>query len=213
MSMSSSRLCLVRHGETDWNADRRIQGQIDSPLNATGKAQAAAVAGALAGTCFAAIYSSDLARARATAETIAARHRMPIQLCRELRERHYGVFQGLSYPEAEARYPDRYARFHHRDIDEDFEDGESLRSFSTRVSTTLQSIAQKHFGAQVFVATHGGVLDIAYRLATRRPLHTARDFTISNATVSWIAWTKVGWQLLSWNEDPAAKMGLDELPG
>lgn len=213
MPSPTSRLCLVRHGETDWNAGRRIQGQIDPLLNANGIAQARAAAEALARQRLAAIYSSDLLRARHTAEIIAARHHLSVRLSSALRERHCGILQGLTYAEAELRYPDSYARFARRHLDERLDHGESLREFGARVSGALHAIAEAHPGEHVLVVAHGGVLDIAYRLATQRALEAARDFTISNAGLSWIAFSPQGWRLLSWNTSPQALNGLDELPG
>ena len=115
-----TRLCLVRHGETAWNAERRLQGHTDIPLNAHGLAQAQATAASLAGERFDAAYSSDLARARQTAEAIAGRCRLTPAFDDRLRERHYGAFQSLTYDEARARYPDAYHRFETRDSQLDF---------------------------------------------------------------------------------------------
>lgn len=211
VSVTTTRVCLVRHGETAWNADRRIQGQIDSPLNSIGIAQAHAAARWLSKVQFTAIYSSDLQRAHRTAEIIAAHHTQPVRLHGGLRERMYGKFQGLTYAEAEQRYPRAYRRFHDRDPDENFRSGESLSEFSRRVLAALHAIAQRQRGAAILVVAHGGVLDIAYRMATGLPLTAPRDFVISNAGVSWIAHANGGWQLQSWNAMPIA--GLDELPG
>ena len=107
----TTRLCLVRHGETAWNAERRIQGQLDVPLSSTGHAQARATANWLAQEDFAAIYSSDLSRALHTAEAVAHLLRLPIGQQVALRERHYGVLQTLTYAEFEQRHPQAHARF------------------------------------------------------------------------------------------------------
>ena len=103
--VTATRLCLVRHGETAWNAERRIQGQLDVPLSSTGHAQARATANWLAQEDFAAIYSSDLSRALHTAEAVAHLLRLPIGQQVALRERHYGVLQGLTFDEAERQQP------------------------------------------------------------------------------------------------------------
>lgn len=211
VSTPVTRICLVRHGETAWNADRRIQGQIDAPLNEIGIAQAHATARWLSKAPFTAVYSSDLQRACRTAQIIAAHHALPVQLHGGLRERMYGKFQGLTYAEAEQRYPGAYRRFHDRDPGENFRSGESLRDFSRRVQAALRTVAEAQPGAATLVVAHGGVLDIAYRLATGLPLTAPRDFAISNAGVSWIAHADGRWQLQSWNATPTD--GLDELPG
>jgi probable phosphoglycerate mutase len=113
--MRPIRLCLVRHGETDWNAQKRIQGQIDIPLNARGRAQAAATAAGLAGQRFDAVYSSDLARAWQTAQPIAAALGLPLYAAPGLRERHYGRMQGLTAAEARVRIPSVHAAYAARD--------------------------------------------------------------------------------------------------
>src|SRR5258706_3803519 len=117
--MRSTRLCLVRHGETAWNAEGRVQGQLDIPLSPTGLAQAKAVASALAGESFDAIYSSDLVRVRQTAQPIAELLKKDVLLDERLRERHYGVFQGITYAEAKERFPGDYERFKSKDLDFD----------------------------------------------------------------------------------------------
>ncbi|MFO1435299.1 MAG: histidine phosphatase family protein [Gammaproteobacteria bacterium] len=211
MDPNTTLICLVRHGETQWNADRRIQGQLDPPLNDKGIAQSESTARALANEAFTAIYSSDLQRARCTAELIAQHHPAPINLREDLRERRYGKLQGLTLTEIETRFPGEFAHFQNRHLDEEFDGGESLRQFHLRVSAALNSVAIQQNGKRVLVVAHGGVLDIAYRLATGRDLFSHRDFTISNAAVSWISHSASGWKLLSWNVAPT--MSLDELPG
>lgn len=212
-----TRFCLVRHGETDWNAQRRIQGNLDLPLNATGIAQAQAAARGLGAAAIELIYSSDLARARQTAQAVAQATGRPLSLCAELRERRYGIFEGLTYDEAQRRFPEVYAKFESRDADFAVPDGESLRQLAERVERALRRIARDHPGQTVLVVTHGGVLDIAYRLATGRALDAARDFVIPNAAYNWIDWQAEGAQgrfvLRTWGELLHLDEALDELPG
>ncbi|TAH50449.1 MAG: histidine phosphatase family protein [Betaproteobacteria bacterium] len=212
-TQSSCMICLVRHGETSWNAERRLQGHIDIPLNHRGVAQAESTARSMADVHFAAMYSSDLQRAHDTARAIANRRAQQPRTDPRLRERHYGVFQGLTYDEASARFPEAYARFKARDIVQPIPgDGESLATFATRVTEALAEIAQRHAGARVLVVTHGGVLDIAHRLAAGKPLHTARDFTIPNAALNWIEHEAGQWRLLDWGDERHLADALDELP-
>lgn len=196
--MSITRFCLIRHGETAWNAEKRIQGQIDIPLNATGHRQAQAMAEAIAHEPFAAIYSSSLERARQTAAAAAQRLHLPVAQRDELCERHYGIFQNHTSAEAAARHPGPFARHTLRDPDYDYDGGESLRAFAARVSAGLRAIALAHPERQVLVVTHGGVLDIAYRLATGRDLALPRDFLLPNAGLNWIDWTGDGWRIELW---------------
>ena len=208
-----TRICLVRHGETAWNAERRLQGHIDIPLNDIGLAQARATAASLTNQSFEAAYASDLLRARQTADAIAARCTLQPAIDARLRERHYGVFQALTYDEARARFPEDYQHFESRDPEFVFPGGgESLRQFAARIHEALHDIATRHQGGTVLVVTHGGVLDVAHRLATGKPLETPRDFTSPNAALNWIERDGVDWRLIAWAEQRHLKSALDELP-
>lgn len=208
-----TRLCLVRHGETEWNAERRIQGQIDIGLNATGEQQARAAGQWLRKAGIVALYSSDLKRAWTTALAIgAAIGREPVATA-DLRERRYGVFEGLTYAEAEQRFPEGYAAFEGRNADYDFENGESLKTMSARVTGRLKAIAAAHPGQNVVVVLHGGVLDIINRFVRNHPLEMPRDFLIPNAGINWINELDGVWHIESWAETGHLAAGaLDELP-
>lgn len=210
MSTASSRCCVIRHGETDWNAQRRIQGQVDTPLNAKGLAQARAAAEALAGGRFVALHASDLTRARQTAAVIATALGLEVRHHAALRERHHGLFQGHLWDEVATRFPEAHARFAARELDDALETGESLRALSSRVMGCLTRLAEAHAGEQWLVVTHGGVLDVLYREATGRGLETPRDFTIPNASLNWFERDATGWRLLAWNAAPA-RDALDDL--
>jgi len=208
-----TRICLVRHGETEWNAERRIQGQIDIGLNATGLKQAAAAGRWLKTAGIMALYSSDLKRARTTAEAIGTALGLAPVLAPELRERRYGVFEGLTYAEAQAKYPDGYAAFEGRNADYAFENGESLHVMFARVTGKLKEIAAAHPGQSVVVVVHGGVLDIVNRFVRGNPLEMPRDFLIPNAGINWIAAVDGHWRLEAWGETDHLEAGaLDELP-
>lgn len=196
--MPATDLCLIRHGETDWNASKRMQGQLDLPLNARGHAQAQAVAAALCGHRFDCVYSSDLLRARQTAGPAAALFDLPVHASPALRERHYGALQGKTCAEFETQYPNDAPHFH-RDPDHVIPGGsESLRGFATRITEALTEIALRHRGESVLVVTHGGVLDIAYRLADNRPIEAQRDFPVLNGALNWIRYKTGGWTLVRW---------------
>jgi probable phosphoglycerate mutase len=203
---------LVRHGETAWNAEGRVQGQLDIPLSPTGFAQAKAVASALAGESFDAIYSSDLVRVRQTAQPMADALKKDVVLDKRLRERHYGVFQSITYAEAKARFPEDYERFKSKDLDFDFETGESLRQFNERSLAVIDEIAKAHCGEKVLVFTHGGVLEIVYRHATGRGLATPRDFEIPNAALNRVSFGADGWRVESWADIHHLSVALDDLP-
>lgn len=208
-----TRLCLVRHGETAWNADKRIQGQLDIPLNDNGRAQARATARGLAEAGIRAIYSSDLVRAHETGHTIGEELGLPVRPEARLRERHFGLFQRMTYTEAREQHPALWAHFESRDVAHRFEGGESLTDLYARVRAALEAIAQAHPGETVLVVSHGGVLDIAYRLATGRALDAPRDFLIPNAALNWLEWRAGRFSLHAWAQQAHLAGALDELPG
>jgi probable phosphoglycerate mutase len=196
--MPITRLCLVRHGETEWNAEGRVQGQTDIPLSAIGLAQAQAAAEVLCRHDFTAVYSSDLLRVRQTAEPSVRKLALPLQLDAALRERHFGIFERLLYTEVRSRYPEHYARFQRKDPDYDFESGESLRVFHERSLGAVKAIVERHAGEQVLVFTHGGVLEVVYRHARALGFSTPRDFGIPNCGVNWVEITTRGWAVQCW---------------
>ncbi|MGE5468269.1 MAG: histidine phosphatase family protein [Ignavibacteria bacterium] len=210
---TTTRLCIVRHGETDWNAVRRIQGQIDIPLNATGHAQAATTAAGLAGERFDAVYSSDLLRAWQTAEPIAAAHGLPPRPEPRLRERHYGRIQGLTTAEAQERCPDLHAAYAGRHLHHDLDGGETLTVFADRIAGLLGELARAHIGCNVLLVAHGGVLDIIYRIAAGRDLASPRDFPIPNAALNRIEYDGTTWRLVAWGDRTHLESSLDEVAG
>lgn len=209
--MNTTRLCLVRHGETDWNAHKRIQGQIDIPLNAAGRAQAQATAAGVASRRFDAVYSSDLGRALETAQPIAAALGLPVKPAVGLRERHYGRMQGLTGAEARERFPDLHGAYAARDPHHDLGGGETLAGFACRVAASLQALVAAHPGGTLLAVSHGGVLDVAYRLATGRDLSAPRDFVMPNAGLNWIEYCEQAWRLVSWGEQDHLPAALDEV--
>jgi probable phosphoglycerate mutase len=203
---------MVRHGETAWNAEGRVQGQLDIPLSRVGLAQAHAVAGVLSGQSYAALFCSDLVRVQQTARPLAERLGLAVQLDPRLRERHYGVFQGLTYAEARERLPEDYARFKAKLPDYSFGDGESLRAFSARCIACVGELASRHPGEALLLFTHGGVLEMVYRHATGRGLSTPRDFEIPNAGLNYVEIGAEGWRVLSWADIDHLSVALDDLP-
>ena len=194
----ATRICIVRHGETDWNVEKRIQGHTDVPLNAVGRAQALAMAFNAAHQRFQAIYSSDLVRALETAQVLAQREDQEVKCLPQLRERHYGLFQGITAEEGAERYPQAYAHYVARDLDYDFDTGESLRRFAERVTAGIDWLVRHHSGQTIAAVSHSGVLDVVYRRATGRPLHTPRDFVIPNCALNWFHFDGQGWHLEAW---------------
>jgi 2,3-bisphosphoglycerate-dependent phosphoglycerate mutase len=208
--MPNTRLCIVRHGETDWNAARRIQGHVDIPLNVVGHSQAAATAHGIVGEKFAAIYSSDLIRTMQTANTLAGIAGVQVQAEPGLRERHFGRMQGMTYEEIQAQDVVEAARFRQRDPYYDFGGGETLIAFADRIHATVERLATTHPGQTLLLVTHGGVLDIIHRRISGRGLSAPRDFTVPNAALNWIEIDPKGWRLLSWADRKHLEVAIEQ---
>jgi probable phosphoglycerate mutase len=187
-ALSETTLWLIRHGETAWNVERRFQGQIDIPLNHTGFEQAKMLANRLSNDHqsfkFAALYTSDLSRARDTAAPIAAALNLAAIEDPHLRERHYGVLSALTPEEMAAQHPEAFANWKARNPDYVIAEGESLRNFHERIVARLSAIAANHPGAHVLVVAHGGVLDCAYRAGTGMDLSLPRQHNLLNASLN-----------------------------
>lgn len=205
-----TRFCLIRHGETDWNGEKRIQGHIDIDLNAAGEAQAWAVGQGLAGHSFAAAYSSDLLRAWRTAQIATAGMGLAVSPAPTFRERNFGVLQGITSREASVQWPHAYQQHLARTPDYNCETGESLNDFAARIAAGLEILAARHAGQSVLIFTHGGVLDVAYRAATGRALEAQRDFKLPNAAFNWLEHGPDGWRLISWADCAHLSRALDE---
>ncbi|MGQ9724543.1 MAG: histidine phosphatase family protein [Tepidimonas sp.] len=199
--MHITRILAIRHGETPWNRDARIQGQIDIPLNETGRWQAERTAAALADEPIDALYASDLRRARQTAEAIARRRGLALQTHPGLRERHFGDFQGRTWVELEQQHPEVVRALKGREPDFAPPGGESLLALRARVEATFAELAARHVGGQIVVVAHGGVLDILYRAAARVELQAPRAWAMGNAAIHRVLWTAdSGFALLSWGD-------------
>ena len=198
--MHETRFIAVRHGETAWNAEGRIQGHLDSPLNEEGLAQALLVGERLAHERIDALYASDLGRVRQTVQPLLDRTGLAPRVTERLRERHLGVFQGLTSRECQARYPEDYARFHGREVDHVVPGGESIRQLFERVSSIFRELATRHPDERIVVVTHGGVLDALHRFAGNVPLEQARAFSIYNASLNIIVCEDQRWSIARWGD-------------
>jgi broad specificity phosphatase PhoE len=173
----ATTILLARHGETDWNLEGRFQGQLDPPLNETGRRQATALADALAGDGVAAVYSSDLRRAAETAAIVAARLSLPVTPDRRLREIDVGAWSGLTRAEVEERFPASYAHWLEGELAG--HDGESREQLAARVHEAVISIAAAHPAESVLVVTHGGAVRALQRRALGEPLPLLRNCGVS----------------------------------
>jgi probable phosphoglycerate mutase len=197
----ATRLIAVRHGETAWNVEARLQGQLDIPLNERGHEQALRTAHWLADDGPDVVVSSDLARAQATAKAIATFNRIPLELDAGLRERSFGGFQGMTHTEVAERWPELSARWKSRDPEfRPGVDGESLTAFYARCIEATVRIAERHAGKTVVLVAHGGVMDCLYRAAARVPLDAPRIWQLDNAAINRLLHTCSGLTLVGWND-------------
>lgn len=193
-----TRLLVIRHGETAWNLETRIQGQIDIPLNDHGRWQAERLAKALLDEGVDALYASDLSRATETAAAVARELDIPLTLDEGLRERHFGRLEGMTHDEILQLWPEDGRRWRGRDPSYGPDGGESLALFYDRCVTTLTRLADQHAGQTIAVVAHGGVLDCFYRAANRLPLDVPRSWTITNASINRLLYSPEGFSLIAW---------------
>jgi probable phosphoglycerate mutase len=211
MDERATRVLAIRHGETAWNVDGRIQGQLDVPLNDTGRWQVHRLALAVADEGIAAIYSSDLLRAIETAQAVARACDRPISTDPGLRERGFGVFEGLSYDEINRRWPEQALRWRKRDPEFGAEGGETLRAFAQRSVDSVARLAALHPGETIAIVSHGGVMDCLYRAAARVALDAPRSWQLGNASINRLLYTPQGFTLIGWSDDHHLDEGaLDE---
>lgn len=198
--LEPTRVFALRHGETAWNVGQRIQGQLDVPLNDRGREQAARLALALQGEDLAAVHSSDLSRASATAQAVADACGLPVAHDPALRERAFGRFEGMTYTEIETRWPEDAMRWRKREIDFAPGGGETLRDFSARCVSVLTRLAHGHRGEAIAVVAHGGVLDCLYRAATQVALDAPRTWQLGNAAINRVLFHGDGFVVIGWND-------------
>jgi phosphoserine phosphatase len=177
-------ILLARHGESDWNRDRRWQGHADRPLTDLGREQARVLADRLATTELDAVYSSDLERARATAAIVAEPHRLAVRELSELREVDVGSWSGLTRAEAEELFPEAFRRW--TAGREGWDDGETYEQLSERVLGAVLAIARRHPRDRVLIVAHGGSIRAVHAAALGVDVHTYRRIqrVEPNATLS-----------------------------
>jgi probable phosphoglycerate mutase len=195
-----TRVVAIRHGETAWNVDTRIQGQLDVPLNERGRWQARQLARALADEGLQAVFSSDLLRAYETARCLGEAVALPVVTDTGLRERGFGQFEGLTFHEIESRFPDDSRRWREREPDFGPGGGETLRSFYERAVGAAGRLAALHPGQAIALVAHGGVLDCLYRAARRLELQQSRTWQLGNASINRLLYTGEGFALVGWGD-------------
>ena len=183
-----TKILVVRHGESTWNAQRRIQGHRDSPLSPLGMQQAGAIRDRLRATPISAIYSSDLSRAVATISPLASALGLTVQKREALREKSYGRWEGLTPEEVDEQYPGEWERYQRcRESDPHFviPGGETWEDVRDRTSTALLDIVALHGPNDIVViATHGGTLRTMILYALGAPLASLFHMSVNNAGIS-----------------------------
>jgi probable phosphoglycerate mutase len=206
-----TRIIAIRHGETSWNVDTRIQGQLDIPLSATGRWQAGRLAEVLRDEPVAAIYASDLARAWETAQYLGRARGIEVTKEEALRERGFGEFQGKTFAEIETLLPEQSMRWRKRDPEFSPAGGESLLALRGRVVAAAERLAARHPGELIALVGHGGVMDVLYRAATRLDIQAPRTWALGNAAINRLLWTPQGFTLVGWADTNHLESGaLDE---
>lgn len=200
-AQQATRVLAIRHGETAWNVEHRIQGQLDIALNAAGRWQVARLVQAVAEEGLAAVYSSDLQRAVETAQSVArGGGGLEVVTDTGLRERGFGIFEGLRFAEIEQRWPEQSARWRRRDPAFGPEGGETLRDFDARSVAAATRLAAAHPGETIALVAHGGVLDCLYRAAARVALDAPRSWQLGNASINRLLYTPQGFTLVGWSD-------------
>ena len=207
--MHATRIIAVRHGETSWNVDARIQGQTDIDLNDTGRWQARRVGQALAAEPISAVYSSDLMRAHETARSIGQAAGISVIPHKGLRERSFGSFEGKTFDEIHRQWPEQAQNWRKRLPEwQPPEGGESLLELRERVGRTVQELAARHPGGQIVLVAHGGVLDALYRIATGQAVNSPRTWELPNGAINRLLWSPEGFTLVGWSDT----QHLDDAP-
>ena len=197
-------ILIIRHGQTAWNTQKRLQGHSDIPLNENGRLQAVTLAKILRDEPLDAIFSSDLQRAYQTAYEIAKIHNLPVHQDRSFRERCYGICEGMKDGEIREAYPESYKAWYTADPDHFFPDGErkteSPRQFHHRAVNAIREAATRYPGKKIAIVTHFGVIETAYRTAQNIPLGTHCRMPVLNTSINRFRWTGGTLELLQWGE-------------
>lgn len=198
--MPETTVILVRHGESVWNREGRVQGESDVELNERGLEQASLVAERLADIPLKAVYSSDLGRAVRTAETIAQRHNLAVTRLKELREMNYGHWQGLTSEEIRTQHAEEFAQFRQDGLHTRIQDGETALEMRQRVLASFADILARHPGETVAVVSHTGPLKIILAEAVEMDPAKRWHLALDNASVSVVRYTEKGGLLVLLND-------------
>jgi len=200
ISYDTVEFVFIRHGETEWNLENRMQGQLDAPLTEKGRRQADALAARLSRAGLTALYSSDLGRAWQTALPIAAATGLKPIAAPSWRERHLGIFQGLDPETLQKTYPREWATFMSWNPAWRIPEGESSIDLRDRLEVAARESGTRHPGSRIGIVTHGGVLDMLMRMALGIPLDEHRRYSLFNASLNTFTWRRGAWRLGTWGD-------------
>jgi broad specificity phosphatase PhoE len=199
-TVEQTRLILVRHGQTEWNRVRRVQGHTDTALDDVGRAQAVRVARRLAGEPIAAVYASDLRRAHETAQSIAAPRGIAVRTSPSFREAHYGLWEGMTVAEIEAQYPEAYRRWREDSLRNRAPEGETLEELQQRALAGAAEVLAAHGGEAVAIVAHGGSIRSLICGLLGWPLASHRQLRLDNASISRVDFGPYGPSLTAFND-------------
>ena len=186
--MKETEIILIRHGETEWNSQQRMQGHSNSDLSSVGQVQIQALGQWMKNAPFDHIYSSDSLRAKQTAEAITqfSGHELKIDL--RLREKNLGVFEGLTSEEARERHPEVFRLFKTAGSKYVIDEGESTQQLQDRALEIVDEIRIKHPEEHVLLVTHGGFIRVVMKHSLGLSLETPTRFLIRNTGVFRLVW-------------------------
>ena len=186
--MKETEIILIRHGETEWNSQKRMQGHSNSDLSSVGQAQIQALGQWMKNVPFDLIYSSDSLRAKQTAEAITQFSGHELQFDQRLREKNLGVFEGLTSEEARERHPEVFRLFKTAGSKYVIDEGESTQQLQDRALEIVDEIRIKHLEERVLLVTHGGFIRVVMKHSLGLSLETPTRFLIRNTGVFRLVW-------------------------
>ena len=186
--MKETEIILIRHGETEWNSQKRMQGHSNSDLSSVGQAQIQALGQWMKNVPFDLIYSSDSPRAKQTAEAITQFSGHELQFDQRLREKNLGVFEGLTSEEARERHPEVFRLFKTAGSKYVIDEGESTQQLQDRALEIVDEIRIKHPEEHVLLVTHGGFIRVVMKHSLGLSLETPTRFLIRNTGVFRLVW-------------------------
>ncbi|MED5403516.1 MAG: histidine phosphatase family protein [SAR324 cluster bacterium] len=188
--MKETEIILIRHGETEWNSQKRMQGHSNSDLSEVGMGQIQALGELMKNVSFDHIYSSDSLRTRQTAEAITQYSGHTLQFDQRIREKNLGVFEGLTSTEAKERHPEIYRLFKTAGANYVIDEGESTQQLLERALEFIEEIRRRHPQERVVMVTHGGVVRVLMKHALGLSIDAPTRFIIKNTGIFGLIWNE-----------------------